>query len=114
MRFQADLDGKDATTVLSLKKTLGTKSNADLLREALGITKWVLSEWRRGRRVASLGEDNTTFVLVSPLEDRVAPEQELPRVEIDWTAEELASLASMMTEEPASPTPGLVRVMKRQ
>jgi hypothetical protein len=39
-------------------------------------------------------------------------ESALPRVRIAWTEKQLASLAKLLTSEPAKPTDALVRAMK--
>ncbi len=114
-RFQADLSPRDAEILDLLKADLDIRSNAELLSEAVAILRWLVRERRSGRMVASFtGEDRPLHELVSPLLERVAPEYELPRVEINWTYGQLASLAALTSAEPAPPTEALVRTMKRR
>jgi hypothetical protein len=114
-RFQADVSPRDAEILDSLKADLDIRSNAELLSEALAIIRWLVRERRSGRVVASfIDDDRPLHELVSPLLERVAPEYELPRVEINWTHEQLASLAELASAEPAAPTEALVRAMKRR
>jgi len=114
VRFQADLTPKEAAMLDSLKEQLEIRSNADLLSNTLAMLSWLVRERREGRIVASFVEDHPVHQLVWPLLERVAPEYELPRVQIDWTSEELASFAKHASAEPATPTPALVRILARR
>lgn len=46
-----------------------------------------------------------------PLLERAAPAHGLPRVEIDWTPEELANLDKLASDGPREPTQELVDLM---
>ena len=111
MRFQAEIQNKDAAILHSLMSDLEIQSNAELLSQTLAITHWLVSERRQGRKIASVGSEGPIRELVSPLLERVAPEHELPYVEINWTPEQLAELAVLLSAEPAEPTQKLVRIM---
>jgi hypothetical protein len=111
LRFQADLSAKDAAILDSLKSELDIRSNAELLAHALAILSWLVRERRSGHAVASLDKENRVRELVSPLIERAALEHRLPRVEMDWTPQELANLAKLASEEPREPTKELVAIM---
>jgi len=111
MRFQADLSPRDAAILDSLKSELEIRSNAELLAQAVAIVSWLVRERRSGHTVASIDKDNRVRELVSSLLERVAPEHRLPRVDIDWTPQELASLAKLAAAEPKEPTKELVAIM---
>jgi hypothetical protein len=111
MRFQADLSPKDAAILDSLKAELDIRSNAELLAQALAIVSWLVRERRSGHTVASLDKENRVRELVSPLVERAALEHQLPRVEMDWTPQELANLAKLASEEPREPANELVAIM---
>lgn len=113
MRFQADLNPKDASALAALKEELQVQSNAELLANTLAIVRWLVGERRQRRRIASIADGTPVRELVSPLLERAAAERELPRVEIEWKEEELKHLASLMSSEPAEPTPALLEAMKR-
>jgi len=82
------------------------------LEEALTLLSWAARERRHGHRIASLGERNIIRELVSPLLERVAPQYELPRVDVHWTQKELESLAKLAAAESAEPTKELIDAMK--
>jgi hypothetical protein len=112
MRFQAEIPSTDAAILQSLMRDLEIQSNAELLAQTLAITHWLVSERRQGRKIASIGEQGPIRELVAPLLERVAPERELPRVEIQWTPQQVADLAALLTAEPREPTAKLVSIMK--
>jgi hypothetical protein len=112
MRFQAELTAQDAAILQSLATQLGVRSNADFLAEALALVGWIARERSSGHRIVSLDERNTVRELVSPLIERVAPQHELPRIEIKWTERELESLAKLLSAEPAEPTQELIDGLK--
>ena len=111
MRFQAEIQNKDAAILHSLMRDLEIQSNAELLAQTLALTHWLVSERRQGRKIASVSEEGPVRELVSPLLERVAPEHALPYVEIHWTQEQLAELGALLSAEPPEPTPKLVRIM---
>ncbi len=112
MRFQAEIQNKDAAILHSLMRDLEIQSNAELLSQTLAITHWMVSERRQGRKIASVTEEGRIRELVAPLLERVAPEHGLPPVEINWTPEQLAELAALLSAEPPKPTAKLARIMK--
>lgn len=112
MRFQAEIQNKDAAILYSLMRDLEIQSNAELLAQTLAITHWLVSERRQGRKIASIAEEGPIRELVAPLLERAAPEHELPYVEIKWTPEQLTELAALLSAEPPEPTPKLARIMK--
>ncbi len=111
MRFQAELSPRDAAVLQSLMGELEVEGNAVLMSNLLALASWAVSERRRGRRIAAFGDQGPVRELVMPLLERVAPGLDLPRVEIEWTREELENLASLMVGEPAEPTEKLGRLL---
>jgi hypothetical protein len=111
-KFQADLAPFEDNTVRSLKQQLQLTSNSDFLSEAVALFQWAVSERRQGHRIVSESANGEKKILVLPRLERVAPESVLPHVRIDWTEKELASLAELVSSEPAKPTDALVRAMK--
>lgn len=105
------MNDKDEIVLQSLKDDLGIKSNPDLLAELLVLANWLVSERRAGRKIVSCTDDGLVRELASPLLDRIARESQLPRIEIDWTEDELRDLARLAAQEAPSPTPALVRAM---
>ena len=114
MRFQADLSPNDAAVLDSLKSELHIRSNAELLAQALAIVSWLVRERRSGHTVASIDKENRVRELVSPFVERAVLDHRLPRVEIDWTPEELANLARLASGEPSEPTKDLIAIMKER
>ncbi len=100
MRFQAELTRRDTNLLQVLMRTLDVQSNAELMTHLLAIGSWAVAERRQGRRLASVTPDGPVRELVSPLLERVSPAQELPYVEIEWTARE------MYREFGLAPIPG--------
>lgn len=113
MRFQAEIPARDQHLLSSLMRELEIQSNAELLTHLISIARWAVTERRQGRRIASLGSQGPVRELVSPLLERVAPEHQLPHVEIHWTPEELADLAALASSEPAAPLEPLRGLMRR-
>ena len=111
MRFQADLSPKDAAILESLKSELDVRSNAELLAQALAIISWLVRERRSGHTVASIDRENRVRELVFPFVERAAVEYKPPSDQIDWTPQELASLAELASAEPREPTKELVAAM---
>lgn len=114
MRFQAELNPRDAAVLESLMGELDVEGNAVLLSNLLAMASWAVSERRRGHRIAAVSSQGPVRELVMPLLERVAPGQDLPRVEITWTREELEKLASLLVAEPEEPTERLGRLMNRR
>ena len=111
-KFQADLAPTEDRMVRSLKQELELGSNTDFLCEALALFRWAVWERKRGHRIFSESESGQRKELVLPRLERVAPEVNLPRVEISWTQRELESLAMLASREPAAPTEALIRAMR--
>lgn len=112
-KFQAELAPSDATTVQRLKEELEVRSNADFLAEAVSLIRWAVSERRRGCTIVSESAAGEKRVLISPRLERVAPEEILPYVEINWTKEQLESFARLAAHAPAAPTPALIELMRQ-
>jgi hypothetical protein len=113
-KFQADLAPADDRLVRVLKEELQLNSNTDFLCDALALFRWVVSERKLGHRIISENPAGERKILVLPRLERVAPEFSLPRVEIQWTARELESLAELASAPNANPpTDALIRAMRR-
>lgn len=112
-KFQADLAPAEDRTVRLLKEELQLSSNTDFLSDAVALFRWAVSERRLGRRIFSESAGGERKVLVFPRIERVAPDLGLPRVEIKWTARELASLAELASAtEGNPPTEALIRALR--
>jgi hypothetical protein len=112
-KFQADLAASDAAALLVLKEQLEVRSNADFLSEAIAFMRWAVGERRRGSRILSESRTGERSILITPSLERVAPQEELPFLELHWTSEQLAAIAQFMSATPAPPTPELKRAIKR-
>jgi len=112
-KFQADLAPSDAGALQRLKQDLEVRSNADFLAEAVSLIRWAVSERRRGCVIVSESVTGEKRVLVSPRLERVAPEQPVPHVELRWTKQQLESFGQLASGPPATPTPALLDLMKR-
>jgi hypothetical protein len=112
-KFQADLAPADDRMVRMLKEELQVNSNTDFLSDAVALFRWVVSERKLGHRIISENPGGERKILVLPRLERVAPEFSLPRVEIQWTARELESLAKLASAPRANPpTDALIRAMR--
>ncbi len=112
-KFQADLAPAEDRMIRSLKEELQVSSNTDFLSDALALFRWAASERRQGRRIMSESASGERRVLVFPRLEQLAPDWELPRVEIAWTDRELKSLAKLASaEEATAPTEALIRAMR--
>jgi hypothetical protein len=112
-KFQADLAPAEERALRALKQELQLRSNTDFLIDAVALFRWAVSERRAGRQIISETKNGERRVLVLPRLERVAPELELPWVEIDWTESQLADLARLASApEPPPPTPALIRAMQ--
>src|SRR5882724_11341489 len=111
-KFQADLAPAEDRILRALKEDLQLRSNTDFLADAVALFRWAVSERRLGNRIISETLSGERKVLVFPRLERVAPEANLPRIEIAWTESELASLAELASSaDPQPPTEALVRAM---
>ena len=96
-----------------VKEDLQLRSNTDFLADAVALFRWAVSERRLGHRIVSETPSGEQRVLVFPRLERVAPEANLPRINITWTESELASLAELVSSaEPHPPTKALVRALR--
>lgn len=81
------------------------------MSDALALFQWAVSERKLGHRIIS--ETGERKVLIFPRLERVAPDITLPRVEINWTARELESLAELASATDANPpTEALIRALR--
>jgi hypothetical protein len=112
-KFQADLAPAEDRAVRLLKEDLQLTSNTDFLSDAVALFRWAVSERKLGRRIVSESLHGERKVLVLPRLERVAPDVELPRVQIQWTERELESLAELASAaEVPPPTEALIRAMR--
>jgi hypothetical protein len=112
-KFQADLAPAEDRAVRQLKQELQLSSNTDFLSDAVALFRWAVSERKLGHRIISETPAGERNVLVLPRLERVAPEVALPRIEMQWTERELASLAKLASAPQApKPTPALIRAMR--
>ena len=119
-KFQADLAPAEDRTVRLLKQELQLTSNADFLSDAVALFRWAVSERKLGHRIVSESAGGDRSVLVLPRLERVSPDVALPRVEMNWTARQLESLAKLASaadvKHPAKalicPSPGELRPRK--
>lgn len=112
-KFQADLAPSEDRTLRLLKEELQLASNTDFLSDALALFRWAVAERKLGNRILSESSNGDRRVLLFPRLERVAPDIQLPRVEIIWTARELESLAELaFAREANHPTDALIRAMR--
>jgi hypothetical protein len=111
-KFQADLAPSEDSMVRALKAELQLTSNSDFLGDALALFRWAVSERKRGRRIVSESSSGERRILVFPRLERVAPDLDLPQVEMQWTEREIESLAELVLGQPAQPTDALIRAMR--
>jgi hypothetical protein len=112
-KFQADLAPAEDRALRTLKEDLQLRSNTDFLADAVALFRWAVSERRLGHRIISETLSGERKVLVFPRLERVAPETNLPRIEIAWSESELASLAELVSSaDPQSPTKALIRAVR--
>lgn len=111
-KFQADLAPAEDRMVRNLKDQLQISSNTDFLSDAVALYLWAVSERRAGRRILSESVSGEKHILVFPRLERVASNESLPHVDLQWTTEELEHLAKMVSGSPAEPTEALVRAMR--
>ncbi len=112
-KFQADLAPAEDRALRTLKEDLQLRSNTDFLADAVALFRWAASERRLGHRILSETPSGERRVLVFPRLEQVAPETNLPRIEIAWSERELASLAELVSSaDPQPPTAALIRAMR--
>lgn len=112
-KFQADIAPAEDRSVRLLKQELQLASNTDFLSDAVALFRWAVAERRLGHRIISESASGERKVLVLPRLERVAPDLVLPRVEVQWTERELASLAELASAKDANPpTEALVRALR--
>lgn len=111
-KFQADLAPSEDSMVRALKAELQLTSNSDFLSDALTLFRWAVSERKRGHRIMSESSNGERKILLFPRLERVAPDVDLPQVDLHWTERELESLAELALGQPAEPTEALIRAMR--
>ena len=111
-KFQADLAPSEDSMVRALKAELQLTSNSDFLSDALTLFRWAVSERKRGHRIISESSNGERKILLFPRLERVAPDVDLPQVDLHWTERELESLAELALGQPAEPTEALIRAMR--
>ena len=112
-RFQADLSPGEAAILDTLKAELDFRSNAELLTESLSVLAWIVRERRLGRAIVSLDERNNIRELVSAYVERAIRQYDVPRVNVEWTPEQVLAVTKLTTQEPADPSDQLIAAMKR-
>lgn len=111
-KFQAELAPSEDIRLRALKAELQMTSNTDFLVDALTLFRWAVSERRRGHRIVSESANGERKILLFPRLERVAPDVDLPRVDLHWSEREIESLAELVLRQPAEPTEALVRAMR--
>jgi len=112
LKFQADLAPSEESRLRALKAELQMTSNSDFLSDALTLFRWAVSERRRGHHILSESASGERKILVFPRLERVAPELDLPQVDLRWSEREIESLAELALGQPAEPTDALIRAMR--
>jgi hypothetical protein len=112
LKFQADLAPSEESRLRALKAELQMTSNSDFLSDALTLFRWAVSERRRGHHILSESASGERKILVFPRLERVAPELDLPQVDLRWSEREIESLAKLALRQPAEPTDALIRAMR--
>jgi hypothetical protein len=111
-KFQAELAPSEDSSLRALKAELQMTSNSDFLVDALTLFRWAVSERRRGHRIVSESASGERKILLFPRLERVAPDVDLPRVDLHWSEREIESLAELALGQPAEPTEALIRTMR--
>jgi hypothetical protein len=111
-KFQADLAPSEDRMVRALKAELQMTSNSEFLSDALALFRWAVSERRRGHRIVSESASGERKTLLFPRLERVAPEIDLPRVELHWSEREIESFLELALRQPAEPTEALIQLMR--
>jgi hypothetical protein len=111
-KFQADLAPPEDSRLRALKAELQMTSNTDFLVDALTLFGWAVQERRRGHRIVSESSSGERKILVFPRLERVAPDVDLPRIDLHWSEREIESLAELAQRQPAEPTEALIRAMR--
>ena len=107
MRLETTItDRPDIERVEYLQRVLDA-SNASLLRDAVLVYAWAVSEALAGRRIASLGATGPAREYTSPFLERATW---LSRERIQLSPEGFAHVADMVQNPPA-PTPELRDLM---
>jgi hypothetical protein len=111
-KFQADLAPSEDSSLRALKAELQLTSNSEFLVDALTLFRWAVLERKRGHRIVSESSSGERKILLFPRLERVAPDVDLPRVDLHWTEREIESLAELALRHPARPTEALIRAMR--
>ena len=111
-KFQADLAPSEDSSLRALKAELQLTSNSEFLVDALTLFRWAVLERKRGHRIVSESASGERKILLFPRLERVAPDVDLPRVDLHWSEREIESLAELALGQPARPTEALIRAMR--
>jgi hypothetical protein len=111
-KFQADLAPSEDQMVRALKAELQLSSNSEFLTDALTLFRWAVSERKRGHRIISESSSGERKILLFPRLERVAPEIDLPRVDLHWNEREIERLTEHLLGQPAEPTEALIQLMR--
>ena len=111
-KFQADLAPSEDSSLRALKAELQLTSNSEFLVDALTLFRWAVFERKRGHRIVSESASGERKILLFPRLERVAPDVDLPRVDLHWSEREIESLAELALGQPARPTEALIRAMR--
>ena len=98
--------------VRALKAELQLSSNSEFLTDALTLFRWAVSERKRGHRIISESSSGERKILLFPRLERVAPEIDLPRVDLHWNEREIERLTEHLLGQPAEPTEALIQLMR--
>jgi hypothetical protein len=111
-KFQADLAPSEDSSLRALKAELQLTSNSEFLVDALTLFRWAVLERKRGHSIVSESASGERKILLFPRLERVAPDVDLPRVDLHWSEREIESLAELALGQPARPTEALIRAMR--
>ena len=111
-KFQADLAPSEDSSLRALKAELQLTSNSEFLVDALTLFRWAVLARKRGHRIVSESASGERKILLFPRLERVAPDVDLPRVDLHWSEREIESLAELALGQPARPTEALIRAMR--
>jgi hypothetical protein len=111
-KFQADLAPSEDSSLRALKAELQLTSNSEFLVDALTLFRWAVVERKRGHRIVSESASGERKILLFPRLERVAPDVDLPRVDLHWNEREIESLAELALGQPARPTEALIGAMR--
>ncbi len=111
-KFQADLAPSEDSSLRALKAELQLTSNSEFLVDALTLFRWAVIERKRGHRIVSESASGERKILLFPRLERVAPDVDLPRVDLHWSEREIESLTEHLLGQQARPTEALIQLMR--